>query len=253
MPAEYIQKYFTATNKIGPPEWPQAPLLTQWPGPGLIGDTTFDAFYASQVQLNVDIGLTDTFVKPAYNALLDKIGPALILTHSQAGPYGWTLADSRPSLVKGIIAIEPEGPPFVNEPGPAGPPRTWGITRLPILYNPPVTDPKTDLPTIRVPPPAGPEGKNLTACTLQKEPARQAVNLVNVPVLLVTGEASFHAPYDYCMIAFLKQAGVKNVEWLDLAKRGVKGNGHFLFLEKNNQAIADLIFEYKNVVQSLGR
>ena len=236
-----MQEYFTATDKIGPSEWPQASLLTQWPGSGLIGDATFDAFYASQVQLNVDIKLTDTFVKPAYNALLDKIGAAVILTHSQAGPYGWTLADSRPDLVKGIIAVEPEGPPFVNEAGPFGPPRVWGVTRLPIKYTPPVTDPKTDLPTVRVPPPSGSRGKNRTPCTLQKNPARTATNLVNVPVLLVTGEASFHAPYDYCMAAFLKQSGVKRVEWIDLAEKGLRGNGHFLFLEKNSENIAVLI------------
>ena len=45
-------------------------------------------------------------------ALLDKIGPAIVLTHSQSGSFGWLIADARPKLVKAIIAIEPSGPPF---------------------------------------------------------------------------------------------------------------------------------------------
>jgi pimeloyl-ACP methyl ester carboxylesterase len=43
---------------------------------------------------------------------LDRIGPAIILTHSQSGPFGWLIADARPNLVKAIVALEPSGPPF---------------------------------------------------------------------------------------------------------------------------------------------
>ena len=34
-------------------------------------------------------------------ALLDKIGPAIMLTHSQSGAIGWPVADARPEQVKG--------------------------------------------------------------------------------------------------------------------------------------------------------
>ena len=44
-------------------------------------------------------------------ALLDKIGPAIVLTHSQSGAYGWLIADARPKLVKALVSIEPNGPP----------------------------------------------------------------------------------------------------------------------------------------------
>jgi pimeloyl-ACP methyl ester carboxylesterase len=43
-------------------------------------------------------------------ALLDRIGPAIILTHSQSGPFGWLIADARPKLVKAVVAVEPAGP-----------------------------------------------------------------------------------------------------------------------------------------------
>ena len=146
--------------------------------------------------------------------------------------------------MKGIIAIEPEGPPFVNETGPTGPPRVDGVTRLPLLYDPPVSDVK-ELETVRVPPL---KGKDYTACTLLKEPARKLVNLAKVPVVLVTGEASYHAPYDYCTIAYFKQTGVP-ITWLDLGSLGLKGNGHFAFLEKNSADVANLVLKWlqKNV------
>jgi pimeloyl-ACP methyl ester carboxylesterase len=50
----------------------------------------------------------------SYAALLDKIGPAIVIAHSQGGPFGWQLADARPQLVKALVALESEGPPFEN-------------------------------------------------------------------------------------------------------------------------------------------
>ena len=60
--------------------------------------------------------------RDAAAALLDKIGPAIVLTHSQSGAYGWLIADARPKLVKALISIEPNGPPVYESvvQGPAG-------------------------------------------------------------------------------------------------------------------------------------
>ncbi|KAL8828583.1 MAG: hypothetical protein Q9170_006543 [Blastenia crenularia] len=249
VPVDYVLKYFTTFEKYSSTEWPQAKLHTQWPGTGLVGDPLFDAFYASQVQLQTSAFISDDNVKPAYSALLDKIGPAVLVTHSQSGPYGWVAGDARPKLVKGIIAIEPEGPPFVNEVGPTGPPRVDGITRLQLLYDPPVVNITRDLQTIRVPPP---EGKQYTPCTIQAEPARRLVNLAEIPVVIITGEASYHATYDYCFVKFFEQTGVP-FTWLDLGSEGIHGNGHFLFLEKNSWQIAGLVAKWleENVDKSV--
>lgn len=62
-------------------------LFQQWPGAGLVGDPIFDAFYASQVQLQTSAFISDDNTKPAYNALLDKIGPVVLVTHSQSVTY----------------------------------------------------------------------------------------------------------------------------------------------------------------------
>jgi len=59
-------------------------------------------------------------------------------------------------------------------------------------------------------------------------------------VLFVTAEASYHAVYDHCTVAFLRQAGVE-VEVLELGEAGIHGNGHFMFLELNNIMIAEMV------------
>ncbi len=42
----------------------------------------------------------------ALAALLDKIGPAVVVVHSLAGPFADALVELRPALVKGVVNIE---------------------------------------------------------------------------------------------------------------------------------------------------
>jgi pimeloyl-ACP methyl ester carboxylesterase len=42
-------------------------------------------------------------------ALLDKLGPSILMTHSQSGPLGLRAALARPHLVKAYVGIEPAG------------------------------------------------------------------------------------------------------------------------------------------------
>ena len=58
--------------------------------------------------------------------------------------------------------------------------------------------------------------------------------------MVVTAEASYHAPYDHCTVNYLAQAGVRS-DWIRLADIGIHGNGHMLMLEKNNMEIADVM------------
>lgn len=138
-PAETAEKLFTAPEQYN--LWPQAKLHTQWPGDGptrgRIGDPIFDQFYASQVPFLTSTTEGERLMQRAGAALLERIGPAILLTHSQSGPFGWLIADARPDLVKGIVAIEPAGPPFQNEVTDHQKARPWGITNIPITYAPP--------------------------------------------------------------------------------------------------------------------
>jgi len=45
----------------------------------------------------------------AYIAEIDRIGPCIIMFHSQAGLFGFKVAQARPDKVKALIAVEPAG------------------------------------------------------------------------------------------------------------------------------------------------
>jgi pimeloyl-ACP methyl ester carboxylesterase len=233
--APEIERRFTATEVGG--TWPQAKLHTQWPGEsekkGQRGDSVFDEFYASQVESLASAEETQKRIQAAGSQLLDKIGEAILITHSQAGPFGWLLADSRPKAVKGIVAIEPGGPPFQNAVVNELPNRAWGITDIPIAYDPPANTP-SEIARIRE---SQPDASNLAACWKQADPPRQLPHLKGIPVAIVTTESSQHAVYDHCTAKYLKQAGVENT-FMRLEEQGIHGNGHMVMLEKNNLEVA---------------
>ena len=117
--------------------------------------------------------------------------------------------------------------------------RPYGLTNIPLTYQPPVINPSTDLSRVTIPP----AGSELSECVLQAAPAKQLPNLAKIPQLVVTSEASFHAVYDYCTVRYLQQAGV-SVDFLNLPNVGIHGNAHFVFLEKNNLVIAARVEEW---------
>lgn len=235
--AAQLETLFTASGELG--KWPQAKLHTQWPGSGRRGDPTFDAFYATQLESLASDVETQELAQKAGGALLDKIGPAVLLTHSQSGLWGWVIAESRPQLIKAIVAIEPSGPPFHNN-APAKPKaRPWGITDIPATYDPPVTDPAQIKTVVQT----APDDKDLIACTLQAEPARKLVNFQKIPVLVTVSESSYHAPYDHCTAKYMQQAGAP-VEFIRLQDRGIRGNGHMVMLEKNNLQVAGFLHDW---------
>ena len=87
------------------------------------------------------------------------------------------------------------------------------------------------------------DGPGLATCWRQKAPARALPNLQKMPVLVLSAEASYHAPYDHCTVKFLQQAGVKP-SFVKLADLGIRGNSHVMMLEKNNREIAAVIAKW---------
>lgn len=153
----------------------------------------------------------------------------------------WATADARPALVTAIVGLEPLGPPFKNDiPAAIEDARPYGLTDIPVTYEPPVADPSVDLKkVVRV--------SNTTDwvanCTLQAEPARKLANLGSLPALIVTGQASYHARYDWCSVEFLRQAGV-DAQHLPLEAVNITGNSHFMFMETNGDVIAGKVISW---------
>ncbi|KAK9421505.1 hypothetical protein SUNI508_05740 [Seiridium unicorne] len=240
---ETIASRFTAVQNFD--LWPQAKLHTQWPGSGTRGDPIFDAYYAAVIQNIANGTEQERAVREAGIILLDKVGPAIIVTHSQGGLYGWTLSDAQPSLVKGLIQIEPKGPPFQEVIFSSDFTRPWGLTSIPLTYDPPPTNISAPLSMQVVPS----TSSNLTDCILQAQPARRLPNLAKIPILIETGEASYHAMYDHCTALYLRQAGIE-VEHLELGKAGINGNSHMQFMELNSDEIAVKLHEW--ILKSIG-
>jgi pimeloyl-ACP methyl ester carboxylesterase len=239
------------TRRFTAPEnfnlWPQAKLHTQWPGKGVPGDPVFDRFFASQVEDIRDANAIEKLNRDAGAALLDRIGPAIVMTHSQSGTFGWGLANDRPKLVKGVISIEPSGPPFREiefqgapdwfKDGPFT--RPYGIARGPLVYSPALSDPRE----LNMTQQAAPVAPGLVRCWLQGGTPRQLANLQGVPVLIVVSEASYHTSYDHCTSLYLDQAGVKH-DFVRLPEAGIRGNAHMMMLEKNSDEIAALLVNW---------
>ena len=236
---EMTEQRFAASERFK--LWPQAHLHTQFPGTGYPGDPSFDAFFQSEEPSIRNFAEQQTLMQQAGPALLDKIGPAILLVHSQAGAFAWPIAQARPALVRAILAVEPNGPP-VHDVLYSGAPdwfkddaklKISGLADIPLEYNPPLADGEA-LSFQHATEPIGPDQ---VRCWSQTEPARKLVALDKIPLLVISSEASYHAPYDACTVAYLRQAGVP-VNHIHLADRGIHGNGHMMMVEKNNMEIA---------------
>jgi pimeloyl-ACP methyl ester carboxylesterase len=161
-------------------------------------------------------------ISGALVALLDKIGPAILVTHSQSGLFGW-LAGARSKNVKAIVAYEPG---FVFPEGQVPPP----------------------VPLYRGSQPSG------TAVT-----AAEFARLREIPIQVVYGDnipryrvAELPADGRRAQVlssrmfvdALNKQGG--NAVVLHLPEVGLRGNSHFMFSDLNNVAVADQLSRFLN-------
>ena len=218
--------------------WPRAKQLSQWPGgDGEMGDPVFDEFYKTQVEFT---GGPPTIIRDAMISLLDRIAsPVVLIAHSQGGGIVWAVADARPNLVKGIVGIEPDGPPMQNVDRikvEGSERRNWGPSPLPLTYAPAVSDP-AEFALVQEPRADAPD---LVRCYLQQDPARKLVNLENIPAMITVGAASYHHIYDHCTAKWLNQAGVET-DYLPLDSVGITGNAHEMMIEKNSDKVIEFI------------
>jgi pimeloyl-ACP methyl ester carboxylesterase len=184
------------------------PEHTQWPGDGSREDPALAQFLAGQESLPGNLVAAHEAMRDGAAALLDRIGPSVVLTHSMGGPFGWLAADVRWEQVRAIVAVEPVGPPFVLLPG-IGKVR-YGLTAIPVSYG-------TDE--------VGGEAK---------------LTLGDLPIAVVTAESSGHGAADRQTAEYLRRCGARVTE-MRLAELGIRGNGHAMMLERNNDEIVTAI------------
>ncbi len=187
-----------------------AALHTQWPfDPS--DAAALDAYIAPFGPLPADLAVSQEMDADRLADLLDRIGRAIIVTHSASGSDGWLAADRRPDLIAAIVAVEPMGPPFADTPNIGA--LSWGLTAAPITYDPPRGRAE--------------EARDADPMSL-RIPA-----LEGVPVAIVSGETSAPSKFAPQMVDFLVRAGAA-AELLHLPDYGILGNGHGLIYEKNS-------------------
>jgi pimeloyl-ACP methyl ester carboxylesterase len=202
----------------------------RWAGTGEVGDPGLDDFMAQQRPMRFDTAAAAHALSQTRGAeLLDRIGPAILLTHSAGGPFAWVVADARPQLVKALVAVEAIGPSTVA---------------IPLTFDPPIqsTDelelvPLPDDPSIEM----GPLAR--LPRVVQAEPPRRLASLAQVPIAVVTSDDPAFGALNAATIAFLRQAGC-SVDELRLAEHGIRGNGHFMLLEENNAEVLGVILDW---------
>jgi pimeloyl-ACP methyl ester carboxylesterase len=207
---------------VPPPEGvdsnPWAGLHTQWPGGREPGDPVYDQWLAPLGPMLANWADMHALEQARLAELLDLVGPAVVVTHSAGGPGTFLAADARPEQVAALIAIETVGPPFVKRPGMD---LAWGLAAAPLTFDPPADDPSE----------------------LHEGPARRLPNLSRFPIAVVTGEASMFRAFDRDLVDFLAQAGC-DVELVQLADHGVRGNSHGIMLERNNAEALAVLTEW---------
>lgn len=195
-------------------------VQTEWPFDPDDADA-FDAFIAGYGPMPADLAASQEMDADRLARLLDRVGPAIVVTHSASGPDGWLVADRRPGLVEAIVAVEPMGPPFGETPGIGT--LSWGLTAAPVSYDPP----RATAEEVKQ---ADPSSLRLPA-------------LDGLPVAVVTGETSAFAPFGPGIVEFLCTAGA-TAERLHLPDHGVHGNGHGLIYEKNSDEALVPVLEW---------
>jgi pimeloyl-ACP methyl ester carboxylesterase len=193
--------YFPADASGAHTQWPFAPDDA----------AAMDSFIAGYGPLPANLAASEDMDADRLARLLDRIGPAILLTHSASGPSGWLAADRRPGLVVAIVSIEPMGPPFADIPNIG--PLDWGLAAAPLSFDPPRASPRevrdANLESLRLPALAG------------------------LPIVVVTAEASKFAAASMPIVEHLLAGGAA-AELLHLPDYGVRGNGHGLIYEKNS-------------------
>ncbi len=154
-------------------------------------------------------------ISSALIQLLDKIGPAILVTHSQSGLFGW-LAGARSPHVQGIVSYEPG---FVFKQGEVPPPIA--------LY--------------KGSQPAGTPVTPAAFARLAQIPLQVVYgdNIPSQPIpdLVADGRRAQVAASKLFAEALNKQGGQASV--LHLPEAGLFGNSHFMFSDLNNVQVAD--------------
>lgn len=137
---------------------------------------------------------TDAAQLAAYRMLLDRVGPAVVVAHSQGGLFACRAAQSLPQKVKALVLVEPSG--F----GETTPEALAALRGVPVLA--------------------------LYGDFIEQDRRWPAIRQRGL---------DFYAK--------LREAG-GSVDVVTLPERGIRGNSHMMMMDRNNDAVAQVVQDW---------
>jgi pimeloyl-ACP methyl ester carboxylesterase len=173
----------------------------------------------------------DALAAQKISALLDEIGPAVLLAHSAGGGSTFRVPDLNPTKVVGVIGFEAAGS------NPTAP----GFGGSPAL----ITTWKAE-PAL----PAGFKAVEKDGCAMQGDRPSRLVNYSGLAVVLVASEMGLTSQAALkCQAAVWQQAGAK-ASAVYLPDRGLKGGGHFAMAQLDNAAYAKVFIDLATKIET---
>jgi pimeloyl-ACP methyl ester carboxylesterase len=231
-------------------------VLADWPGVGRSGYIPFDKLTGEVVVAGLGQVL----------ASLDQ--PAIVMTHSMSGAYGWKLIENYGERIARLVAVAPGPPGNIQAVGEvvsetADTVAVRGAVTLTINLKQPVVSDRNfvEVKLVGQSTQFPREHTGLYASSLVPIPPRLLYERRNVRgsqlkvadlskfrgkrILVLTGTADVDHPrkLDESIVEWLNQNGAK-ADFVYLGDRGIVGNGHMMMLENNSDALAAQVLSW---------
>ncbi|UPK25801.1 alpha/beta fold hydrolase [Bradyrhizobium sp. 195] len=202
-------------------------------------------------------------------ALIEQIGPSVLLVHSASGPMAWWMAERRPDLVRAVIGIAPGPPANLLRDLPDDPAAILALRDDAGVGHPVYSD---ETRPVRLTAefaaaywagtPRFPQRAFENYCrSFAPESARILNERFNIggrglriddperlrdtPVMIVTGDCDPRHPRDVDAAT----AGYLGAEFVWLPDRDIEGNGHMMMIEDNSDDLAALILAWLDALK----
>jgi pimeloyl-ACP methyl ester carboxylesterase len=172
----------------------------------------------------------DPIAAGAISALLDEIGPAILLAHSAAGGSTFRVPELNPDNVVGILAFEAAGANPLEGGFGGGAPTIVGWTTEPALSS-------DFLAT------------NVNGCNMQGDRPSRLVNYTGLPIVLLGTEMGL-ASEDalQCQASVWQQAGAA-ASYVWFPDRGLNGGGHFAMAQLDSADYVQVFIELATEIE----